>query len=267
VAHFEDERPVNACSDYGDSMSCQCNSEYQRHNVYGVDGTESCDVLLDICKGVTPISEELVCDDASLYVSQTYCSFSQTCGARTELDAEAGVYAITRLGTTTSQCGLYEGVQNCSCTGPEYQYFSIEVESLSLGDACRASGSVCTSRETLVATEPAECVDVTTVASGPTCTMSARCSVSASRDDSILKVYGPLGAGCSKSGDDWACTCRSGANVGEAFTASGNDGIDACNEASTYCARSVIELEFVSFGDSQFVFGVPSNVEVDAGAP
>lgn len=264
VAHFEDEKRINACSDYGDAMACQCDGGYRRHDVYGADGTRACDLLLGVCDGVIPVGEEQVCDDASLYVSQDHCSFSQSCGARTELDPDTGVYALMRLGTMSAHCGSYGGIQSCSCTD---RSFTIEVEGSSLGDACRTSGSVCSARTTLEASEPADCIDVTTIASGPTCTMSARCSVTAASNESTLKVYAHLGAGCRKSGDEWSCSCSSGTNDGDAFTLVGSDGLDVCTQASASCSRTVQQLEFDSYGEPQFVFGVPWPVELDAGAP
>jgi hypothetical protein len=266
LARQEVETRLNYCSGSVDSMECRCLGSYESHSVYGADGMTACGLLTDLCEGTQPIGEERTCGAASQTVSQSSCSFEETCGRRTELGQ--GAYVVSAFEYTTSQCTMYDAVEPAQCyCSDSASYVSIRIGGTALTETCRVASSFCSDTSSL--SEPGElnCPDQTTNVTGTSCSSWSNCGWTAPYEGADVTAYAPLRSQCTKSGADWTCECSSLVNVSESFTLNGGDGFEACAQANTVCSTMVVELEVGGSYESQFVFGRrPEPPVADAGA-
>lgn len=270
TGHVVSEGESNNCQLYDNKMICRCGSYYRPFWLYGTDGTHACEYMDGICSGDVPVGEGSDCEGTSLSVEQSSCYISRSCGLRTELDPQAGVYALSDFSQASSSCYLYNGTASCSCNNPNGGYFSLTLGGVEPLDACYVTDGLCTQGQVVEITGSLDCGSLSVSASDATktCSANATCGQEGIVDGTAVTLQGPIGTDCqaADNGTDWTCSCRSGNSTSAPFGLSGTKALDVCKEATTQCSERATTLQFNTYGGAEYVFGDPP-VQGDAGVP
>ena len=263
-ARLRRSNETNHCDHADGYARCECSANYDVHEVYGTEGTESCRLMSDVCAGTTTLGTEIACSSERLASTSTSCSFSQSCGARTDLGE--GVHLLSDPTPLGSFCDTYEaGVVGCECVDGQ-QSISAEVDAPSVQDACLTSASLCKNKPTLDGAGPPLCSETTTGVSETTCTTNTTCSWVSSFEQATITEEAPLAVDCENAAGEWSCICASGDGRSELQPLSGSNGHEVCEQAIGACAARITALEYRQQTGAQFIFGDAPVSNGDAGA-
>jgi hypothetical protein len=247
------------CFQEEDGVRCTCDDFADPYLVRGADTAVACDVLLDVCAGQTRVGQEYFCEEAQ--TTLTPCRNERLCGLRTELDAAAGIYALSELYDSASICegsGI-TGWQRCACGGPGRFSFAAQVSAESIdADLCAAVDQSCLAAEPLEAGGPVECTELfVPYLNDDTCTFEDwTCTQAARMGPYEARVTGRLQVDCGPSGNsgEWSCYCSSEDKRTSSFTQSGVTTSDACANSFERCKQMVTSSEAGSYGIVYFLF-------------
>jgi hypothetical protein len=241
-------------------MYCTCEGSPEEHFVYGTNGTDACELLLDACVGVVPFGSEFHCQDPTTALDETSCSNVRECGLRTELDAGAGVHALSELVEVSSGCDRtgVTGMASCYCVGFGTGSLVAQVEGSVDVELCGVADEVCMTVESLPSFGPVECPDgAFPSVEGESCTAgNSSCTQAASFGTYAASVTGPLAVDCAPgaSTGEWSCQCRSGDYLSDAFVWTSESAASACGESFTRCATLATGSERRGYGAVDFRF-------------
>jgi hypothetical protein len=259
--------PSSECEAAGgeNRMACDCSNITDDYLVVGTDASRACDAILDVCNGAVPVGEAVGCDAPTLETTDDSCGLTKLCGLRTELDAEAGIFALRDPREYSVVCnGFDDPVATCGCTRPYWDsWFGVTPSDTAA--ACQAVDAVCFGDAPLELAEDFACDTVDVATTGPGCTSVANCSQTVTFDEATVFIEGSISAECGPTGSagEWECGCVSNIDYSARFTRTSSDPIALCLETQSLCETLVDGVGLDPDGTPSFTFGpLP-----DAGAP
>lgn len=259
-----DKNPLNDCAtdpDTGD-VYCSCAKTGGYARVEGLPVEQTCEALVPACNAeLSPGDDEKVCADADFVYREGYCSLTQECGVRMDLE---GGYALFSPGPQQVACSQEEG---CQCLGTHT--LSLNASGELTEDRCDVAHEFCHGGVTASPVGEISVSEVETKGAEGSCLRFADISQWASWDtDKSVQLTSNIDVQCTRDGTGWQCSCKSGTNSSPVFSVTGTNANAVCDEAFTRCvtrAKLTGANAAVYVAGKAFEFLPESAVDGDAG--
>lgn len=227
-------------SDGSDAHYCECggNFGYQSYQFEGLDSTDPCQTVLDVCTS----GEELTFDGEPQCVTDYQSASNASCdlGIQCTQSAQLGEGVSATLSEYQSAyCSDNGGNWYCQCSqGGGYATFDYQNPPGGL-DTCNSALGLCDSVADAVPEGPVECERTYQSANDQWCDAQIQCTQDAVIGDLTIGVHAEIWTNCEQTSDtSWACSCNAG-NDSVSFEVESEDGWETCNVAAEMCPELV----------------------------